>query len=174
LAADYKTRIEGAIKKPQQEQVDEASARTMAKTTDLYHLGRMGSLHDINGTIGYLFFCLPDEHHHPIRPQQPPPPAVWLEIVEFDKTMRSAQAWQWFEVHRNLKELVFNVVQEITSTITGFVAVARNSKYKHALEEGSPITPSIFKFAKEQGKIFEQTSEEQSLQYRRAPIKKLR
>ena len=56
-AADYKTRMEGAIKITQQEQVDEASVRTMAKTTDLYHLGRMGSIHDINGTIGN-FFCL--------------------------------------------------------------------------------------------------------------------
>jgi hypothetical protein len=146
-AAEYKTRMEGAMKITQQEQVGEASSRTLAKTTDLYHHGRMGSLADINGNIGN-FFCLMNAI---IQYDASNPPAVWLEIVEFDTTMRSAQARQWFEIHRNMKELMFNVAQEITSTIAGFVAVARNAKYKQAHEDGTPISPQIFAFAKQQG-----------------------
>ena len=115
-------------------------------TSTTSDLGCMGSLHDINGTIGKSVCRM----NTIIQYNPNNPPTVWLEIVEFDKKMRSAQARQWFKVHRNLKEIMFNVVQEITSTIAGFVAVARNSKYKQALKEGSPISPSIFKFAKEQ------------------------
>ena len=146
-AADYKTRMEGAIKVTQQEQVEEASSRTQAKATDLYHFGRMGSLSDINCMIGN-FFCLMNTI---IEYDANSPPAAWLEIVEFDTTMRSQEARDWFNHHRNLKELMFNVIQEITSNIAGFVAVARNSKYKKAIEEGAPISPDILKFAKEQG-----------------------
>ena len=53
------------------------------------------------------------------------PPTVWNEIVEFDRVMRTTEGRRWFELHRNAKELMFNVVQEITSTVAGFVAVAR-------------------------------------------------
>ena len=49
--ADYKSRMEGAIKVTQQEQVEEASSRTQAKATDLYHFGRMGSPNDIKCMI---------------------------------------------------------------------------------------------------------------------------
>ena len=87
-AAEYKTRMEGAIKITQQEQVGEASSRTLAKTTDLYHQGRMGSHSDINSNIGN-FICLMNVI---IAYDASKPPAVWLEIVEFDTTMRSAQA----------------------------------------------------------------------------------
>ena len=83
-AANYKSRMEGAIKVTQQEQVEEASSRTQAKATDLYHFGRMRSLNDINCMIG-IFFCLMNtiiEYDANSRP------AVWLEIVEFDTTMR--------------------------------------------------------------------------------------
>ena len=149
-AADYKSRMEGAIKVTQQEQVEEASSRTQAKApTDLYHFGRVRSLNDINCMIGN-FFCLMNTI---IEYDANSPPSVWLEIVEFNTTMtRSQEARDWFNHHRNLKELMFNVIQESTSNIAGFVAVARNSKYKKAIEEGArPISPDIFKFAKEQG-----------------------
>ncbi|KAI2490017.1 hypothetical protein MHU86_24561 [Fragilaria crotonensis] len=46
--AEYKTRMEGAIKVIQQEQVEEASSRTNAKSTELYHFGKMGGINDIN------------------------------------------------------------------------------------------------------------------------------
>ena len=46
---EYKTRLEGATKVVQQEQVEEDTFRTSAKkATDIYHLGRMNSINDIN------------------------------------------------------------------------------------------------------------------------------
>ena len=73
-AAEYKTRMEGAIKITQQEQVGEASSQTLAKTTDLYHQGRMGSLSNINGTIGN-FVCLMNAiiEYEASNPLSPPP-----------------------------------------------------------------------------------------------------
>ena len=57
--AEYKTQgMEGALMVVQQEQVKEASSRTTAKATNLYHLGKMlGSITDINTAIGN-FYCL--------------------------------------------------------------------------------------------------------------------
>ena len=46
------------------------------------------------------------------KPQETPTPA------------RSQEARGWFNHHRNLKEQMFNVIQELTSDIAGFVAVA--------------------------------------------------
>jgi hypothetical protein len=84
--AEYKTQMEGALMVIQQEQVEEASSRTTAKATDLYHLGKMGNITDINTTIGN-FYCLMNtiikmDHLHP--------PTAWTEIVAFNsiKQMR--------------------------------------------------------------------------------------
>ncbi len=46
---------------------------------------------------------------------------------------------------------MFNVVQEITSTVAGFVAVARRQVYRNALSNGT-ISPDIFQHPQMQGK----------------------
>ena len=40
------------MKLVRQEQVEEDKSRLQAKATDLYHTGKMGSLADINETLG--------------------------------------------------------------------------------------------------------------------------
>ncbi|KAI2494796.1 hypothetical protein MHU86_19747 [Fragilaria crotonensis] len=79
------------------------------------------------------------------------PPTIWSEIVEFDKIMRTSEGRKWFNVHRNAKELMFNVVQDLTSTVAGFVAIARRPGYHEALSTGT-ISPDIFTFPQLQGK----------------------
>ncbi|KAI2493306.1 hypothetical protein MHU86_21227 [Fragilaria crotonensis] len=91
--AEYKTRMEGAIKVIQQEQVEEASSRTNAKSTELYHFGKMGGINDINTSIGN-FYCLMNTI---IVMDTAHPPTVWTEIVEFDKVMRTTEGRRWFE-----------------------------------------------------------------------------
>ena len=137
--AEYKTRMEGAIKVIQQEQV-EASSRTSAKATELYHFGKMGGISDINTHTYGNFYCLMNTI---IVMDAANRPTVWTEIVEFDKVMRTTEGRRWFELHCNAKELMFNVFQEITSTIAGFVAVARRQGYRNALSTGT-ISPEIF------------------------------
>jgi hypothetical protein len=137
--AEYKTRMEGAMRVTQQEQVEESSARTSAKTTDLYHFGKMTSIEDINTTIGN-FYCLMNTI---VTVDEENPPTIWSEIVEFDKIMRISEGRKWFNVHRNAKELMFNVVQDLTSTVAGFVNVARRPGYREALSTGT-ISPDIF------------------------------
>ncbi|KAI2496611.1 hypothetical protein MHU86_17870 [Fragilaria crotonensis] len=145
--AEYKTRMEGAMRVTQQEQVEESSARTIAKTTDLYHFGKMTSIEDINTTIGN-FYCLMNTI---VTINEENPPTIWSEIVEFDKIMRTSEGRKWFNVHRNAKELMFNVVQDLTSTVAGFVAIARRPGYHEALSTGT-ISPDIFTFPQLQGK----------------------
>jgi hypothetical protein len=164
--AEYKTRMEGAIKVIQQEQVEESSSRTNAKATELYHFGKMGGIADINTSIGN-FYCLMntiiviDDAH---------PPTVWNEIVEFDRVMRTTEGRRWFELHRNAKELMFNVVQEITSTVAGFVAVARRQGYRNALSTGT-ISPDIFQHPQMQGKQLRQNLQSTILTMTAGPYK---
>lgn len=89
--------------------------------------------------------------HTMITVNEDNPPDLWKEVIAFDRIMRSPEGRKWFELHRNLKELHFNVLQDIQSTIAGFVAVARRPGYKNALMDGLPISPEIFTNAKTQG-----------------------
>ena len=145
-SADYKTRLEGEIQVIQQEQVDEASSRTAAKSTELYHLGRLNTLHEINEMIANFYTAM----HTFVKIEEGKPPAIWNEIAEFDKIMRSSEGRQWFEHHHKLKELHFNVAQDIQSTIAGFVKVARRQEYKNAIMAGEPIADTIFANAQKQ------------------------
>ncbi|KAI2490465.1 hypothetical protein MHU86_24118 [Fragilaria crotonensis] len=164
--AEYKTRMEGAIKVIQQEQVEEASSRTNAKSTELYHFGKMGGINDINTSIGN-FYCLMNTI---IVMDAAHPPTVWTEIVEFDKVMRTTEGRRWFELHRNAKELMFNVFQEITSTIAGFVAVARRQGYRNAVSTGT-ISPEIFKHPQMQGTQLRQNLQSTILTMTAGPYK---
>jgi hypothetical protein len=146
-SADYKTRLEGAIKVVQQEQVEEATSRTSAKATELYHLGRTNTLGEINNNIGNFYTMM----YTMITVDEDNPPDMWKEVIMFDRIMRSQEGRKWFELHRNIKELHFNVLQDIQSTIAGFVAVARRPGYKNALMDGLPVSPEIFTNAKTQG-----------------------
>ena len=102
----YRTRLEGKIRIIQQEQVEEASSRTAAKTTDLYHLvGRLNTLSEINEMIANFYITM----HTMIEVDEANPPATWTEIVEFVRVLRSTEACSWFEAHRSLKEAHFNV-----------------------------------------------------------------
>jgi hypothetical protein len=143
---DYKTRLEGKIQVIQQEQVDEASSRTAAKTTELYHLGRLNTLHELNRTIANSFTVM----HTFVEIDDAKPPAIWSEIAQFDKNMRSSEGRQWFDHHYKLKELHFTVAQEIQSTIAGFVKLARRQEYKNAGMAGEPIADTIFANAQKQ------------------------
>jgi hypothetical protein len=87
-AANYKSRMEGAINVTQQEQVEEASSRNQAKATDLYHFGRMRSLNNINDCMIECFYLM----NTIIEYDASTPPVVWLDIVEFDTFMRSQEA----------------------------------------------------------------------------------
>ena len=53
MSAIYKSRQEGEILLIQQEQVEEDKSRVTAKTTELYYMGRMGSLFEINELSSY-------------------------------------------------------------------------------------------------------------------------
>ena len=146
-SAIYKTRIEGATKIIQQEQVDEDKTKSAAKATDLYHHGRMGNINDLHELIGN-FYCL---MHTIITVDPTAHPAIWLEITFFDKILRSTEGRKWFELHYHVKELLFNVVQEIQSTIAGFVSIARKQGYKTALTKNTEISGEIFNLAQHQG-----------------------
>jgi hypothetical protein len=146
-SAIYKTRIEGATKIIQQEQVDEDKTKTAAKATDLYHYGRMGNINDLHELIGN-FYCL---MHTIIIVDPAAYPTIWLEITFFDKILRSTEGRKWFELHYHVKELLFNVVQEIQSTIAGFVSIARKQGYKTALTKNTAISGEIFNLAQQQG-----------------------
>jgi hypothetical protein len=146
-SAFYKTRIEGATKIIQQEHVDEDKTKTAAKATDLYHYGRMGNINELHELIGN-FYCL---MHTMITVDSTAYPAIWLEITYFDKILRSTEGRKWFELHFYIKELLFNVVQEIQSTIAGFVSIARKQGYKTALTKNFTIAGEIFDLAQHQG-----------------------
>ena len=142
-SADYRTRLEGEIRIIQQEQVEEASSRTAAKTTDLYHMGRLNTLSEINEMIANFYTTM----HTMIEVDEANPPAIWTEIVEFDRVLRSTEARSWFEAHRSLKEAHFNVAQDIQSTVAGFANIARRQVYKKAIMDGHEISADIYSIA---------------------------
>ena len=141
--AIYKSRQEGETKLIQQEQVGEDKSRIGAKTTELYHYGCMGSLSDLNETLGNFFalMCTIAE----IDPEHPP--LLWTEITQFAMLFRAKDGKQWAATHRNMREVMFNVIQDIQSTIAGFVSEAHKTSYKTAMKTGATISPQIFDMA---------------------------
>ena len=146
-SAAYITRQEGATMLIQQEQVEEDKSKLAAKTSELYHQGLMGNIGELNEAIGNFFALM----HAIVVVQDESPPTIWQEIVLFDKILRSPEGKQWAKHHRNLKEVFFNVFQDIQSTIAGFVAEARKQGYKEAILEGRTISPLVFKLPMHQG-----------------------
>ena len=139
-SAEYKSRLEGEVRILQQEQVEEASSRTGAKTTDLYHMGRMNTLAEINEMVANFFTMM----NTIVIVDDSNPPTIWVQITEFDRVLRSSEARKWFEHHRNLKELHFNVAQEIQSTVAGFANIARRQGYKNAMMDGTTLSADIY------------------------------
>jgi hypothetical protein len=146
-SAIYKTRMEGATKIIQQEHVDEDKTKTAARATDLYHYGRMSNINDLHELIGNFYGLM----HAMITVDTNAYPALWLEITYFDKILRSTEGHRWFDLHYHVKELLFNIVQEIQSTIAGFVSIARKQGYKTALTKNIEISCEIFDLAQHQG-----------------------
>ena len=107
-------------------------------------MGNINDLHELignfNGLMNAMIIVNPDSY-----------PALWLEITYFDKILRSTEGRRWFELHYHVKELLFNVVQEIQSTIAGFVSIARKQGYKTAVTKNIPISNEIFDLAQHQG-----------------------
>ena len=136
------------MKLVRQEQVEEDKSRLHAKTTDLYHMGKMGSLADINELLGNFFGLI----NAIVTFDSATPPAIWLEVLAFEKILRTQEGRQWFDLHRNLREVPFNVVQDIQSTLAGFAAEARKTGYRSAITSGVQISPNkIFHLAMQQG-----------------------
>jgi hypothetical protein len=146
-SAAYITRQEGATMLTQQEQVEEDKSKLAAKTSDLYHQGLMGNIAELNEAIGNFYALM----HSLIIIREDSAPVIWQEIVLFDKILRSPEGKQWAKHHRNIKEVFFNVFQDIQSTIAGFVAEARKTGYKEAIMEGRSISPLIFQLPMHQG-----------------------
>ena len=149
MSAVYKSRQEGEILLTQQEQVEEDKSRVTAKTTELYYMGRMGSLFEINELLGNFFALMNviiqyDERNQPI---------LWQEIAKFDKIIRTAEGRKWCEIHRNMKEVLFNVIQDIQSVIAGFVSEARKQGYKDLLSTGTAMSSLIFTNAQLQATV---------------------
>ena len=143
----YKTRMEGEMLLVRQEQVEEDKSRLQAKTTDLYHMGKMGTLADINELFGNLYGLISTITIVDTDTRS----AIWLEVLAFEKIMRTQEGRQWFDLHRNLREVPFNVVQDIQSTVAGFAAEARKPGYRAAIASGVQISPHIFNLAMQQG-----------------------
>jgi hypothetical protein len=57
----------------------------------------------------------------------------------------AAEGRQWTDAHRNMREVLFNVIQELQSSISGFVAEARKYSNKKLLAEQATIQSDIFK-----------------------------
>jgi hypothetical protein len=146
-SAAYITRQEGATMLTQQEQVEEDKSKLAAKTSDLYHQGLMGNIAELNEAIGNFYALM----HSIIIVREESTPVIWQEIVLFDKILRSPEGKQWAKHHRSIKEVFFNVFQDIQSTIAGFVAEARKQGYKEAIMEGRAISPLIFQLPMHQG-----------------------
>jgi hypothetical protein len=146
-SAAYITRQEGATMLTQQEQVEEDKSKLATKTSDLYHQGLMGNIAELNEAIGNFYALM----HSIIVVRDESAPVIWHEIVSFDKILRSPEGKQWAKHHRNIKEVFFNVFQDIQSTIAGFVAEARKQGYKEAIMEGRSISPLIFTLPMHQG-----------------------
>jgi hypothetical protein len=107
----------------------------------------MGGIAELNETIGNFYALM----HAVIIVNEETPPVIWQEIVQFDKILRSPEGKQWSKHHRGIKEVLFNVLQDIQSTVAGFVAEARKQGYKEAIMEGRTISPLIFKLPMHQG-----------------------
>ena len=152
-SATYKSRQEGEMKLVRQEQVEEDKSRLQAKTTDLYHTGKMGSLADINEMLGNFFALI-----RAITEFDPEsPPTIWMELLAFDRLFRTQEGRQWFDLHRNIREVPFNIIQDLQSTLAGFVAEARKPGYRNAITTGIIISPRIFQLATQQGIEFRRT-----------------
>lgn len=139
-SAVYRNRQEGETLLVQQEQVEEDKSRVGAKITDLYFNGRMGNLAELNEMIGNFFALMNVIIEFDARR----PPILWQEIVKFDKILRTEEGRSWCDIHRYAKEILFNVVQEIQSTIAGFVNEARKQGYKKLVSTGTGISSMIF------------------------------
>ena len=148
--AAYKSRLEGAVKLIQQEQVEEDKSKCATKVTEIYQMGRMGTLADLNETIGNFYALM----HCIIMVNPDFPPLIWTEIEKFDKILRTDVGRDWADLHRNIKEVLFNVLQDIQSTIAGFVAESRKQGYKNAISAGENISPQVFDMASHQGQEF--------------------
>ena len=101
--AAYKSRLEGAVKLIQQEQVEEDKSKCATKATEIYHMGRMGTLADLNETIGNFYALM----HCIIMVNPDFPPLIWTEIEKFDKILRTDVGRDWADLHRNIKEVLF-------------------------------------------------------------------
>ena len=141
-SAAYKSRQEGEIRLTQQEQVRRQNNQTL--------------LHGMHG--------------YPPRPPQNdrefyaalmcviiefdkanPPLLLWLEVVKYTNILHSNEGRHWTALHRNIEEVIFNVGQEIQSTIAGFVSEARKTCYKTVLKMGATISSQIFDATQHQG-----------------------
>jgi hypothetical protein len=122
----------------QQEQVEEDKSKIAAKASKLYHQGLMGNIGELNEAIGNFFALM----HAIVVVQDKSPPTIWQEIVLFVKILHLPEGKQWAKHHHNIKEVFFNVFQDIQSTIAGFVAKARKQGYKEAILEGRTTPPS--------------------------------
>jgi hypothetical protein len=139
-SAIYRSRQEGEILLVQQEQVEEDKSRVNAKITDLYFNGRMGTLFEVHEMIGNFFALMNVIIEFDVRH----PPILWTEITKFDKIFRTEEGRNWCEMHRHAREILFNVIQEIQSTIAGFVNEARKQGYKKLVSTGTGVSSMIF------------------------------
>lgn len=144
--ATYIIRQQGELQLTQQEQVEEDKSRYNAKMTELYHMGCMGTISDILEMVGNLYglMCVIiefDREH---------PPLIWAEILQYMQILRSGDGKLFIGRHRNIKEVMFNIGQDVQSTIAGFVSEARKTSYKTAMKSGAAISPRIFESAQSQ------------------------
>lgn len=145
-SATYITRQQGELQLTQQEQVEEDKSRYNAKITELYHKGCMATFSDLNEMIGnfYGLMCVIIEF------DITNPPLLWTAIKQYIQILRSSDGKQFAGRHRNIKEVMFNIGQDIQSTIAGFVSEARKISYKTAMKSGAAISPRIFDMAQSQ------------------------
>ena len=139
-SAVYRSRQEGEILLIQQEQVEEDRSRVHAKITDLYFMGRMGNLPELNELIGNFYALMNVIIEFDVKR----PPILWTEIVKMDKILRTEEGRNWCDIHRHSKEILFNVVQDLQSVIAGFVNEARKQGYKNLVSTGTAISSKIF------------------------------
>lgn len=144
--ATYIIRQQGELQLTQQEQVEEDTSRYNAKATELYHMGCMGTISDILEMVGNLYglMCVIIEF------DRANPPLIWTEILQYMQILRSGDGKLFIGRHRNIREVMFNIGQDIQSTLAGFVSEARKTSYKTAMKSGTAISPRIFESAQNQ------------------------
>ena len=125
-SAVYKARQVGETLLIQQEQVDEDKSRLNAKTTDLYYMDCMTGYPDLNETVANFLGMM----NVIIVFDPASPPILWNEIAKFDRILRSPEGRQWCKLHRYVKEVLFNVLQDIQTTIAYFKGSAQASLQK--------------------------------------------